>query len=151
MVLLASREVTALLDTRLPERFWDKVGVEPNSGCWLWLGHLCRKGYGRYKLRGKLNLAHRFAYEALAGAIPVGLQCDHLCRTRCCVNPEHLEPVTQAVNSARGRSHWRERTHCPHGHEYAPENTARTKKQRYCKECNRQWQRSYYLRKKGRR
>lgn len=69
--------------------------------------------------------AHRISYEMLIGPIPSGLQLDHLCRVRHCVNPQHLEPVTNRVNSLRGISlpaQNHRKTHCPQGHAYTPDN-----------------------------
>jgi hypothetical protein len=97
------------------------VSPEPDSGCWLWLGAVTPGGYAR--LRD--GYAHRMSYEIHVGPIPPGLQLDHLCRVRSCVNPAHLEAVTQKINIGRGEAgmHMRERTHCPRGHERTPENT----------------------------
>jgi len=88
----------------IPHKDFDSLyEPEPNSGCFLWTGNLNRNGYGRYYLGGKKYImAHRFAYERQRGAIPVGLTIDHLCRVRCCVNPIHMEAVTNKVNVLRG-------------------------------------------------
>jgi hypothetical protein len=85
----------------LAERFWAKV--KKTSNCWLWTGSLSR-GYGRVRDRrsGKSVPVHRIAYELLVGPIPDGLTIDHLCRVRCCVNPTHLQPVTNRENILRG-------------------------------------------------
>ena len=72
--------------------------VIDESGCWLWMASLNRKGYGSFQSQA----AHRVAYQLLVGPIPDGLHIDHLCRVRNCVNPSHMEPVTPAENQRRG-------------------------------------------------
>lgn len=104
----------------MPERFWAKV--EKTDHCWLWHGAVSSyTGYGSIGHNGKTCVAHRMAYLLVKGAIPDGLELDHLCRNRLCVNPDHLEPVTHLENMRRGAL--ATRTHCIHGHEYTPENT----------------------------
>lgn len=73
----------------------------PESGCWIWIGSRNAGGYGTVKYRGKVWLAHRASYTILAGPIPPGLELDHKCRVRACVNPDHLEPVTGQENIQR--------------------------------------------------
>lgn len=118
----------------LLDRFMAKVSPEPNSGCWLWTGSIQQSpfpkypgynGYGSFARPGKSKLAHRASYELFVGEIPDGLHIDHLCRVRSCVNPKHLEPVTRAENVRRGNggAYFRDKTHCPQGHEYSSENT----------------------------
>lgn len=72
------------------------------NGCWIWQRSLNRAGYGAWPRRRDSSLAHRRMYELHVGPIPEGLHLDHLCRVPSCVNPEHLEPVTNAENSRRG-------------------------------------------------
>jgi hypothetical protein len=128
------------LDARLPERFWDKVVPEPNSGCWLWTGASVSNGYGQIKRAGTRTqvLAHRMAYETLVGPIAADLEIDHrVCRIPCCVNPTHLEPVTSAENARRAVRVRPVKTHCKHGHEFTPENTYKGKAGRNCIACRR--------------
>jgi hypothetical protein len=94
--------------SEMRERLAHFISPEPNSGCWLWTGAL-RDGYGSYTSYDagrvpmrKTSNAHRVVYEEFVGPIPAGLQLDHKCRVRCCVNPDHLEPVTQRENILRG-------------------------------------------------
>lgn len=104
------------------QRFWEKVDKDSAGGCWLWKAAR-RNGYGHFGISGRTTAyAHRLSYEWLIGPIPEGLQIDHLCRNKLCVNPEHLEAVTQEVNTQRAHEGKR-KSHCPHGHEYTAENT----------------------------
>lgn len=88
-----------------PEKFWPRVDKTGPSGCWLWTGSCLPTGYGQVGCRvgGKtyVSSAHRVAYRFVVGPIPAGLQLDHLCRVRRCVNPAHLEPVTPRENVRR--------------------------------------------------
>jgi hypothetical protein len=86
------------------ERFWAKVDKNAQNGCWEWRAATFRRGYGAFQLRkGELRKAHRISWELLRGPIPDGLDIDHLCGNTGCVNPDHLEPVTRAVNLQRRR------------------------------------------------
>jgi hypothetical protein len=86
-------------------RFWSKVSVDPDSGCWLWTAAIDpQTGYARLGLGKKAANGHRVAYELLVGDVPEGLEIDHLCRVRHCVNPDHLEPVTHRENLMRGET-----------------------------------------------
>lgn len=119
---------------------------EPMSGCWLWTAYCNENGYGQFFFNKKQGLAHRFSYQHFVGEIPDDLELDHLCRTRCCVNPAHLEPVTTAENIRRGVMNERRKqqaasiTHCPAGHPYEGENLQTWRGMRACKECKRQRQ-----------
>ena len=88
----------------LPERFTSKVLVDPVTGCHEWQAYRARDGYGRYSVGGRMVLAHRFAYEEAVGPIPFDRMSDHLCRNRGCVNPDHIEPVTNRENQLRGQA-----------------------------------------------
>lgn len=98
---------------------------EPNTGCRLWLGELNWDGYPRMYLAGKKVRVHRVAYELERGPIPEGLQLDHLCRVRSCINPAHLEPVTLKENLLRGvgfPARNVNKTVCLRGHPLSGEN-----------------------------
>lgn len=106
--------------------------VDKTGSCWLWTAGLDNHGYGAFNARTnqgrrRTKKAHRWSYEHHVGPIPDGLDLDHLCRVRSCVNPDHLEPVTRGENIRRGdlsdnngRNAW---THCPRGHPYDAANT----------------------------
>lgn len=128
----------------LAERFWAKVDWREPDECWEWQGSLQRHGYGHIyigKIDGskRFRSAHRVAYELEVGPIPDGLVLDHLCRNPICVNPSHLEPVTQRINLLRGETVPARRaakTHCKRGHPFDEENTRIDKKgRRVCRTC----------------
>jgi hypothetical protein len=89
----------------IEERLLSMTSPEPNSGCWLWMGSVGRDGYGVVRTggrSGKCQGAHRVAYELFKGPILDGMVLDHLCRVRCCINPDHLQAVTLRENIRRG-------------------------------------------------
>lgn len=154
--------------TDLPERVQNKILPEPNSGCWLWVGAIRHgDGYGSaYNPKKKYpGVAHKIVYKILKGEVPEGLDLDHLCRVRSCVNPDHLEPVTRKVNVNRGKHSERlykrnaSITHCPKGHEYSGNNLlvytkikrGKLCQIRRCRICNTQQAKDSYHRVKQRK
>jgi hypothetical protein len=106
--------------------------------CWNWTGCLNDKGYGLISFGGRNYRAHRIVWELFNGPFPRGLEADHLCRNRRCVNPAHIEPVTHQENMRRGNggAHFAAKTHCPQGHPYAGDNLyTRSDGARVCKAC----------------
>lgn len=120
--------------------FWALVDKGGADGCWLWVGALDKKGYGRWRRQAP----HRYAYEQARGPILDGLQIDHLCRVRHCVNPAHLEAVTLRENLARSTNYAAIGilyNTCIRGHEFTPENTDWRKDRpvsRRCRTCARE-------------
>lgn len=134
------------------DRFWRHIAFEPNSGCWLWIGLRQSQGYGMLATEERgpdggfiHRYAHRLSYGWFVGPIPESLSLDHLCRTRSCVNPKHLEPVTLAVNMQRGEAPsailWRA-NQCRRGHDLNNQESVwlrpvGSRVKRVCKIC--QW------------
>lgn len=112
------------------ERFWSRVNKSSGiwkivdgqiSECWAWMAGLIGPGYGAFWFEGKQRRAHIVSYVWENGPIPDGLELDHLCRTRHCVRPDHLEAVTPKINMARGTGIGvinAQKTTCPNGHPY---------------------------------
>lgn len=102
------------------ERFWAKVRKSDKlSGCWDWIAGKSHDGYGMFWTGVRKEYAHRWAYKQLVGGIPESLCCDHLCRNRGCVNPDHLEFVDIRENILRGESSsaaYAKRIECSRGH-----------------------------------
>ena len=131
------------------KRFFPKIEPDPFGGCWLWGGPIFKRtGYAAIQWRRRSRLAHRISYEQIVGPVPDGLVLDHKCRVRSCVNPAHLEPVTQKENLDRGKVARGEMDSCRRGHEYTPANTRRRLSRgkypsRQCKACAALRQRQY--------
>lgn len=105
------------IEDRIAEKF-----VVAGSGCWEWTARLNACGYGTVKWNGKSWLAHRAAYTLAVGTIPDGMELDHLCRNRACINPDHLEPVTHKQNMERADFSQRvpvRKPHCKRGHPWS--------------------------------
>lgn len=148
MTDIIALNVVAHGDTRLPRRFWDKTQISA-TGCWEWTAQIGHHGYARYRFNDKTARAHRVAYQVLVGAVPTGLVLDHLCRVRHCVNPAHLEPVTNRENLRRGMGPGMKglQSHCSKGHEMQGDNLMvhSTRGTRFCRECHRERNRAWYL------
>ena len=131
------------------QRFFDKVEINPATGCWIWTAGTIGFGYGLFYYKGKKLYAHRFSYAWLIEPIPNGLskttpQLDHIaCDTKHCVNPWHLKLVLPRENLLRDHPHGYGRglhnirkTRCPNGHDYKFYKNGPTKGRRYCPVCN---------------
>ena len=116
--------------TSAAERLWRRVQKGGPDDCWLWLGADNGKGYGVIGSGGRAGhnvYVHRLVWELERGPIPEGLEIDHLCGTRICVNPRHLEPILHRENDRRSPNTILganiRKTHCPAGHPYDEANT----------------------------
>jgi hypothetical protein len=105
-------------------RFWLRVRVRSPNDCWLWTGSVGNKGYGYYgwnDKRGHWERAHRIAWRLTRSEIPPGLHVDHMCRTRLCCNPRHMQLLTPAEHARKSSSEaWGtigDDDTCRHGHE----------------------------------
>lgn len=119
-------------------RFISFVRPQPNNGCWLWAGKLSHNGYAVFSVGRRLLPATHFILDRIAIDIPDRHQPDHLCKTACCVNPFHLQVVTQKENIRRGNSPAginARRTHCTNGHPFNAANTMIDRGRRRCKIC----------------
>jgi len=116
------------------------IDIKESDDCLYWNGRLSYNGYGLFCYNRGIVRAHRYIYEYCVGEIPKGLDIDHLCRNRNCVNPLHMEPVTRRENLMRGNTLAKDnslKTHCPKGHEYTPENIrAQSGGWRSCRLCS---------------
>ena len=129
----------------MKEKLLSRILIRPN-GCWLWVGANDgdKDPYGRVVVNGKQRMVHRISYETFVGKIPDGLQIDHLCRKRLCINPEHLEPVTPKENIRRGLTGYRTVTHCKRGHKFSETGYYSKSGIKLCRLCKRITAREYY-------
>lgn len=133
------------------KRFTNKIKIIPN-GCWEWQASKNSKGYGQFFFEGnKSGRAHRYSYIFYKGKIPQGNTIDHLCRNRICVNPDHLEAVSNRENVLRGigisaiNSRKKE---CVRGHKFVGKNyrlvVSKTgKKSRHCRLCQKVFNKTF--------
>lgn len=118
----------------------DRIEPEPNTGCWLWTGALSN-GYGQARVEGKVINVHRYLWIRTNGPVPQGMELDHICRVRCCVNPLHLRAVSHRDNCLESRvvspfASNAAKTHCQRGHPFDDANTYRYRDgRRDCRAC----------------
>jgi hypothetical protein len=124
------------------QRFLGRVDSTPGpDACWPWRGTVHHvTGYGHFTVGRRTHMAHRLAYELFHEPIPAGMQLDHLCRVRSCVNPAHLEPVTARENNRRAplgiSTINAAKTHCPQGHPLSGDNLyMKPQGWRVCRTC----------------
>jgi len=130
--------------------------VKQANGCWEWTGHMTKSGYGTFCEDAYPIRAHRYSFKAHNGPLLSGMQIDHLCRNRACVNPEHLEQVTamenvrRAIKAVRSIPYDKPIDRCPSGHVYADYGGPYTWRGcTYCRECRRILGRERYLKNKA--
>ena len=142
--------MTAMRLTLL-ERLLQKT--DRSGECWLWTASLTTRGYGKVRVNGRYCTAHRVAYELLLGPVPEGLELDHLCRVRRCINPAHLEAVTHQENVLRGASNvavLSQQTECLRGHPFDEANTfVNSFGSRVCRTCKRERNRKFMAAKRA--
>lgn len=144
---------TLTFSEQVAKKFW--ASVDKSANCWNWIGWLDSHGYGTLHFGYKHHRAHRISFEIHGGTLDQSMVLDHLCRNRKCVNPDHLEQVTNVENVMRGVSGPAinaTKTHCKEGHELLGSNlyvdTSCKNPKRKCKTCMRAATRRYVERRK---
>ncbi len=143
------------MNEELKNRLESRIKISKN-GCWNYTRYKSVKGYGKLSAWGKMHLAHRVSYIVFRGEIPKGLFLDHLCRNPSCINPNHLEIVTNQENLLRGMGIAAinsRKTHCINGHKLSGKNLRMKKGRlgRICKKCNLIHWKKWYKKNKPRR
>lgn len=146
------RAMPISFSARTVDKFWSQVLKGGVAKCWQWQAAFNSKGYGRFHAEGKSEFAHRYSVRLGGRDIPCGMEVDHQCGVRSCVNPDHLRVVTHRENLLSGPlGRLVRRTHCTNGHEFSAENTGWRKRKRrsgqvrYCRICDRQRQFKAYV------
>ena len=128
--------------------------IKIKNNCWVWTNHKPRPdGYVKIVYKKKQVLIHRLSYEVFKDELTKGLEIDHLCRNKLCINPDHLEEVTHKENVLRGISPMAinaKKTICNRGHKFTEQNTYIEPKtgKRHCRICSSINEHNSYLRKK---
>lgn len=134
------------MEEEIKNRLLSRI-VKLNNGCWFYSGYKQKKGYGMMSAWGQLQGAHRISFKIFKGKIPIRKFLDHLCRNPSCVNPEHLEVVTNKENVLRGigvSAINKRKTKCINGHDFTKKNTLITKSgKRQCRKCRHDYQKIY--------
>jgi hypothetical protein len=118
-------------DQKTVGRILGLVDISPENGCITWTGCENGRGYGQLHYKGKTKRVHKVLYEITNGTVPMGMELDHKCQNKRCVNTNHMEVVSHSVNlNNRPR-----RTHCSRGHEYVDGSYYQYKIQKHCKLC----------------
>ncbi len=152
-ILFRDGELRETAKALLREVYLESVGGEFGEECWIFPGGKTNpEGYRYVDWNGSNRVAHRFIHELFNGPIPEGAWVLHSCDNKPCCNPRHLRTGTALQNTAdmfargRSRSGMAAKTHCPHGHEYTPENTQFYQDRRYCRACHKVQSREYQKR-----
>lgn len=120
------------------ERFYSKIKINKQTGCWEWLGGTFTNGYGVFKAKRKTWRAHRYSYTISKGKIPENKILHHKCENKLCVNPKHLEPITILEHPKISTNHNTNKTHCIRGHLLSGKNLYITPSsgKRVCSKCS---------------